>query len=710
MKNTTDRVVALVVVATGVASVVGQLLTIREFMAQFSGNEFVIALILFVWLVAGGLGTATARLACREARSPTPAVLAGLSLAAAGLLPVQLLAIRFLRDRMFLAGASVGFYPTLGFVAALVTPYALLIGFLLPYSLFVLSARDALLPAARVYILDNLGDVAGGALFAFVLVHWTTPMPAVCAANLPLALVAALLGGRSGGRPAAWIGGGVGVLLLLAGGIALETRSLAPAQGRLAFYGESRYGRLTVHQDGGQFTLFRDGRPTLSSYDPAGAEEAVHYPLAGVPDPRRVLVIGGAAGVLAELAKYRLEAVDYVEIDPLASRLQFRFGLLRPIEGLRVVHRDGRGYLAGTSRRYDAIIVQLPEPETFQLNRFYTDRFFRIAAGHLAPGGVLSFAVAGYENYLGEIARQKVSSLYRTARTAFAHVRLVPGQRVFFLCRQRPVALDIPGRLAARGIETLYVGPYFHGNVTAARIAALESLVDPDAPLNTDTRPRLVRLMFAEWFAKFAASPAPFVGGVLMLALAYLRRMTAGEYVLFTTGAMVMGGEILVIFAFQMAYGYVYHQIGLIVTAFLAGLLPGALFGDRLKARFRPVLALGDTALILLVGVFAVGVHFSGGGLHPAWFLVYGLLVSVACGFQFPAAVHMRGSDRPAAAGAFAADLVGAAAGTLATSVVLIPYLGVVWTAGLLAALKLSSLLVIARTDGTPHPTPIPGL
>jgi len=46
-----------VVIATGISSVVTQLLTIREFLTQFKGNEIVIALILFNWLILGGIGT-----------------------------------------------------------------------------------------------------------------------------------------------------------------------------------------------------------------------------------------------------------------------------------------------------------------------------------------------------------------------------------------------------------------------------------------------------------------------------------------------------------------------------------------------------------------------------------------------------------------------------------------------------------------------------
>jgi spermidine synthase len=66
---------------------------------------------------------------------------------------------------------------------------------------------------------------------------------------------------------------------------------------------------------------------------------------------------------------------------------------------------------------------------------------------------------------------------------------------------------------------------------------------------------------------------------------------------------MTMGSEILIIFAFQIFYGYIYFQIGLIITVFLAGLLPGALLGDRLREGGKQILMLTDGLLIALMGI-----------------------------------------------------------------------------------------------------------
>jgi len=165
---------------------------------------------------------------------------------------------------------------------------------------------------------------------------------------------------------------------------------------------------------------------------------------------------------------------------------------------------------------------------------------------------------------------------------------------------------------------------------------------------------------------------------------------------------MIMGSEILVIFAFQIFFGYIYYKIGIIVTVFLAGLLPGALWGRRLASRARRVLILSDIALIALLCATFAAVH-AGDRLGQAFYLFIGFSVSFACGMQVPAALHVRGDDGRAATGVFSADLIGAALGTLATSTILIPYLGITGAIGALMGLKMLSLLIA----GTLHENPV---
>jgi spermidine synthase len=692
LKSTNEPRIIAVIIATGIASVVTQIVLIREFLSQFQGNEIVIALILFSWLALGGLGTLLSR-PMAGSRLATLQALYWLALALVCFSPLTLFGARLLRDLVFTRGASVGFYQTFVYIAGITAPYALLIGFLLPLSLFVLRSERPDYPGALVYIWDNIGDVSGGVLFSFLIIFWLTPVQAIVAAHLPL-LTAALFLQPAGRRPgSARMLAAAAVFLTLVAGLAAEKATLTPVQGELAYYRESRYGRITVVRQQELVTLFQDGAPLLSSQDAAAAEEAVHYALAQLEEPQRVLLISASAGVMEELEKYRIESIDYVELDPDLTEVLFDFNLLKRIPALRVIHADGRAFLAKAATGYDAILVNLNDPQTFQTNRFFTDRFFSLARSRLSEQGVLGFSMGGFDSYLAEPQRRKLSSVYHTAKTYFSDVLMLPGERVFFICSNRPLQTGVPDLLRRKGIATLYISAYYEGNVTPERISYLRGRMDPAAAPNTELSPYVMRTVFSEWFAKFDSSPLWFMGAIACVLGFYFWHASRVEFVLFSTGWMTMGSEILIIFAFQIFFGYIYFQIGIIVTVFLAGILPGALWGRRLAARARRVLILSDMALIGLLGVTFAAVH-AGDNLGQVFYLFLGFIVSFACGVQFPAALRLRGDDGRAATGVFSADLIGAALGTLVTSTILIPYLGITGAIGVLMGLKLLSLLI----------------
>jgi spermidine synthase len=606
---------------------------------------------------------------------------------------------------LFSLGASVGFYPIFGFTFLTLAPYAGLVGFVLAYSLFLLRARCPDYPGVRIYMADNLGDVGGGALFAFVLIVIATPMQAMLAANLLLTVLAARLVARP------WLGivGAAAVLAVLVTGTVTETALLQPAVGRLIHYEESRYARLTVHQDQEQITLFADGRPVYTSQDWTLAEETAHYPLSQIQHPNRILLVSSVAGLMEEVAKHRPRSIDYVELDEAVSRLLFQYGLMPAPSGINVIHGDARTWLRQSPGPYDAILVSLPDPDTFQLNRFFTDGFFKLVQARLTPKGIFSFSVEGFENYMTAAQRLKVSSLRVTVQRHFKQVQLLPGQRIFFLCRQTPLDLDIPGLLAREGVATRYVAPYFEGNISAERRAGLAADLIADIPLNTDTRPYLMRLMFGQWFTKFGTSAKGFAIVLAVVFGVYLLRLPREAFVLFTTGLMSMGSEILVIFAFQIFLGYIYFKIGIIVTVFLVGLLPGAWWGHRWISKSTFFLMLSDLGLIGLILIFIAALHVIGDGLPQGFFYAGGFLISLLCGFQFPLALAQAGQSNRAAAGIFAVDLVGAACGALVVSTVLIPYLGLEGAAGVLIGIKIISLLVMGGRYAANRPTHLSG-
>ncbi len=694
LKNKLTRTVIRVVIATGISSVITQLVTIREFLTQFSGNEFTISLILFSWLIISGGGTLLAGFCQNVRHTASIRLLLILSVLLVCLSPVQILSIRLLRDVVFTHGTDTGFYPTFAFIFFTVTPYALLIGFVLPFSLFVIRTNHSGYSGTRMYITDAIGDVAGGALFSFALVYLVTPFQAVFLANLPLLVFSYMLRDSKSKRHPLFILPFLLSFFILFSCMLLERKTLLPAEGKLVHYQESRYGRISVHQDGEQFTLFKDGIPVFSNQNLSLAEEIVHYPLAQIPHPERILVISAEGGIMDEIEKYKPKSVDLVELDPELTPILFTYGLIKNIEGLNVIHTDARIFLKKTDATYDAILINIPEPETYQLNRYFTVQFFADVKNHLSKAGIVSFSVEGFDNYLAEPQREKLSSLYATVKPQFNNVLLIPGQRVFFLCSDNPLTAAIPGSLDQKNIETRYIKGFFSGNITQQRMEYVNSQIDSQAPVNTDVSPRLMRIMFSQWFKKFSTSPHIFAILLIVFLVIYILRTTKEAFVLFSTGWMTMGCETLVIFAFQIFFGYIYFQIGLIVTVFLAGLLPGAFFGEKLKGKGKWLLGGIDILLIVLMAVFIIAVRYWSSYLNEISFLVFGFMISLLCGFQFPIALYLERNRPSAVTRIFSSDLMGASLGTLVTSVVCIPFVGIVNTAIILVIFKIISLIV----------------
>ena len=580
---------------------------------------------------------------------------------------------------------------------ATTTPYCLLVGFILPYSLKVLKDRHYGFTSGELYITDSIGDITGGILFSFILVYWIKPFKTIALTSTLLIIVALLL----------FLVSRRYILLLAAVVITsffylfsmnshFEISTLTRQYGDIVRYLESPFGRIVITKEGTQKTFWESGAPLYSDANVINSEEKIHYPLSQLDRTKNVLLVSGGLGeTLAEASKYNPEHIDYVELDPFLTNAAQKLGFIKKIPSLTIMNTDGRSYIKKTKKRYDAIIIDLPDPDTFQLNRFFTSEFFSLAKKALSRDGVLSFGLKYSPNYISNIRKKKLSVIYNTARMHFQNVMVLPGEEAYFLCRDGKLWKDIPARLKMNSIGTSYIEGFYYGNVTRERIKQIQENLDRNEYINTDFEPRVMNLVFQEWFLKHGASPKAFLLIVLGLTTLYLIFMKREEYILFSTGLATMGVEMLVIFTFQVIYGYIYLKIGAIITAFLLGLLPGAVIGNIYRDKKLVNLILSEIALLCLLLVFFVWISFFKGELHQLYFLAYCFVFSFFCGYQFPAATRIIGEGKSPAAGCLAADMTGAAVGTLATGTLLIPLWGIKSAIIFLILIKISSNIII---------------
>ncbi|TET94157.1 MAG: hypothetical protein E3J28_03080 [Desulfobacteraceae bacterium] len=690
------NLIIISVIGTGISSIAVQIITVREFLSQFSGNEITISLVLFCWLMVSGLGSLTSKIFPKKS-----VILYSIIALITALFPlIQIIAIRLFRDIIFIHGESPGFYPIFFFILALSAPYAFLIGFILPYSLAVIKASHGEFTAGQLYITDNIGDITGGVLFSFVLVYFFSPFKIIAFTSFLLILISLVLI-ISLKRYILFFVAFLSITLFF--GFAFEKRfelsTLSNQYGlNIVSYRESPYGRIVLTKEKEEYTFWESGMPTFSTFNITAAEEKVHYPLCQLEKIEDVLLVSGGMGeTLGEILKYSPRRIDYVELDPTLIKVASQFGLLTPQAKVNIIPADGRRYITDSNKRYSAIILDLPEPDTFQINRFYTSEFFACTKRILKKDGILSFSLIANPNYLSEVRVKKLSSIFNTVKKYFHNVLLIPGEEVYFLASDETLSTDIPLRLRKRSITTSYIEGFYYGNVTKERIKLLNESINPDEFINTDFQPRVINIMFNEWFKKYGTSPNWFIACLFGLLVCYISLIRKEEYVLFSTGFAVMGVEMLILFSFQVIYGYIYLKIGAVITSFLLGLLPGAILGNRWKKRGKDILLRAEAGMILLLLTYLIWVTFYHSMMPEIVFFLYCFTFSLLCGVQFPVAVEIIGEEKSPAAGLFAADLVGAGAGTLAIGTLLIPLLGIQAAIIALILIKTVSTIVILK-------------
>ncbi len=362
-----------------------QIYLLREFAAEFTGNELTFGLVLGSWLLWGGIGSLV-----KPARKPADgaARLAGLYGGAVILFGLGLLLLRFSYKLMGLLPAeATGLLPALGFALVL----ALLLSFPLGHA-FVLNAGLLGGDVPLVYILESAGAAAAGLAVHFLLVprlsNWQGA--AIVGVSAVVLALVALRPGRA--KPL------LAAALLVSAGLALADRTVLKAAWKpldLVDAEDTPYGKLTVVGNEEQVTLYDNGLAVFSRPDVGAAEDAVHFAMLQRDGIRRVLLIGGtASGCVEEVLKYPGVRVDCVELDPAVIRLARKHLPAPALTALddprvRIFTRDGRAFLERASERYDAVLLDLPDPATTQINRYYTREFFAEVRKKLEPGGLM---------------------------------------------------------------------------------------------------------------------------------------------------------------------------------------------------------------------------------------------------------------------------------------------------------------------------------
>jgi spermidine synthase len=742
---------------------VAQVLLLREILVIFHGNELTIGIILGNWLVLEAIGAFLLGKQIEKIRPKLEAFVV-IQLLFSLLFPSMIYLTRIFKEIIGIpVGEGLGLLPIFYSSFLILLPVSLLHGAAFTFACKIHSEilKKRAVSIGRVYVYETLGVLIGGVTFTYLLIPYFHSFKISLGLGLLNVLVCLGLLGRF------WQGGGASFKKFLGGtsavflGIFLLSL-ITPAVdrlhwlsiseqwkvGKIEHYQNSIYGNIVVVTKGEQYTFFFDGIPIISTPlpDVTHTEDFVHLSLLSHPEPREILVIsGGAGGVINEILKHKIKRVDYAELDPVLLQVIQKFPT--PLTGRELSHPrvhikyvDGRYFVKETDHKYDVVLIGISELSNLQVNRLATEEFFAMVKGILKEKGILVISSPGSLTYLNEELINLNLCLLNTLKGVYPWVKIVPGDFNLFLASISPQILEVDSsllikRLGERELRTFsltsdYIRYRLHSRwldwFLNSLAAGRETNAGNETKINKDFHPLGTFYSLAFWNALFSPWGQPlfrwlesmslrffFIAlsmfGLLFLLFGYRnRRLRKGAvpFAIISTGFAGMMFNLILIFAFQVVYGYLYYWIGLLTSIFMAGAGVGGLLVthslEKIKKDLFYLSKLEASIIILsllLPLIFLQSRPYLGQFFSPTIFLILCFISGLLIGAEFPLAnkIHLKAS--PSVSGTaglfYAGDLLGGWLGGIIGGVALLPVLGLWKTCLIIAYLKIISLIIL---------------
>jgi len=724
------RAIIFSLIVLGITSIVSQLIVIRELNTSFFGNEFFIGWTLFSWLFWTGIGSLLLNKLVKEENIFKLLVISNI------LIPIFLsLEIFLIRFSRILITAQAGQIPNLipallyGFIV--LAPLCLVLGlqFTIIARLWKYNYQGIELSRAigKSYILETIGFIIGGLAFGYFLIFVNEFYGASIIALLNLLAGIFILAHRkiAGLKFLSIAFFGFFILIFIFSPfIDYQTNVFRFPNQTLIESKNSLYGNIAVTQLKDQYNFYESGL-FLGTNKEEIFNEYVHIPLLYHQNPKNILLIGnGFNGIIKEILKHNPDKIYYLELDSelikttekyLSNNLSVNLNDKR----VEIINLDARYFLKNSAEKFDLIIVNLPNPSTAMTNRFYTDEFYEEAKIHLSENGILSTYLKLSANYFGPEIESLDVSLYKALNNNFDYILVLPEDQHLFIASQNQLD-DNPDsliqRFKEREIKSNFVNEeYIEYRLNNNRVRTLNDLLNKNqtAKINQDQLPISYYYNFTYWVSSFYPKLAKFFqwfGEVNFIWVAIF--LILGFWVLFFSqkksknntqnlfpitmaiaGFSLMAIEIIIIFGFQIFYGYLYYKISLIITALMAGMALGSWLANRkleqktIKSVIKIHALIIVFSLILLFGFYSLfRISLKSSIFIEITFLIATGLIGAIVGFEFPIInklyleqkTLLRSSSYGGQAGIiYGADLIGSCLGAFLVSIFLVPIFGI---------------------------------
>jgi len=737
------------ILVVGLSGIVAQILILRELLVSFYGNELSLGIILANWVITEALGVFIIGKAIDRIKNKI-SVFIVLEIIFSLALPVSIYLSRTFKGILGIPfGEAIGLYVILWVSFLIILPISFCHGALFSAgcrisSLFI---KDPARSIGKVYALETFGTIIGGIILTYLFLPSLNSFQIAFIISISNLIIAFILLKYIPHKKLRYLTLFIIILvsaLIFGGSPSRVNQNSMNRQWKgleVLGYRNSVYGNILVTKKAEQYTFFYNGSPIITTPYPdiTFVEEFGHLPLLFHRAPKDILIISsGAGGLINEVLKHSIRRLDYAELDPLIIEMLKSYPselTKREISDKRVkvINLDGRFFLRTTTSKYDIVLIGLSRPSDLSTNRLFTQEFFSLVKKRLNPEGILALWLPGSLTYLSEELRDLNACIFNGLKNTYGYVRIIPGDYNIFLATGSANILGVDSSLITQKISrqniktNILTSAYLDYRLNKSWLEWFRSSsINATRKVNLDLRPIAVFEMLIFWNKQFSPKLAHFLRtfqnldlriiAVLILVITLIifyifqrrPRLTRLNiaYSIATTGFFGMLMNLVLIFSFQVFYGYLYHRIGILISVFMAGIALGSVFITRRLESIKQALRLFiklEIAIIIFSCLAAwIIARFPSYMYSSLIFIGLFFIPGILMGLEFPLAgkIYLKKKEQlgQTAGLLYCADLIGGWLAGLSAGIIFLPILGLFNTCLVIVMLKISSLILLVVT------------
>jgi len=400
-----------------------------------------------------------------------------------------------------------------------------------------------------------------------------------------------------------------------------------------------------------------------------------------------LLVNGGYTGVISEIQKYKtIEKITSVETDiDTAELLEKNFKHTISSDNIKFVHGDLIYYLYNINEqeKYDLVLLNLFEPNTFLNNRYFTFEFFKLLKRHISKDGLIVFYLSSSENYLIKELSDLLSVIYGTVKSVFLNVEVIYGDTTYFLVSDGNINLktkEIVNNIKKNNYQIPQLNPVNIEEKIKKSVEIKDLLKERKIKINKMLEPEAYFRMIKKDLYLFKNSQtfikviAVFILFLLVIYNLFKTNKIINNFFpyisIFLLSLTTIILELSLILIYQSFYGYLYRSIGLLYSFFMVGIVIGAILHMIFEIKYKSLIILAEL-LNLLILFYILNVNNIEKPINPNFIIFFIIGAGFFVGAMF--SLMLKNSDVSVLYGA---DLAGGAIGGVLFGLIIFPLTG----------------------------------